>query len=683
MPSVTDLKVLGPSAVTRAAYEASKALGGHRLTFRPVSGAAISAASPALQLARPDPDTSVAQRCLDDARAVVDDGVLAFGRRTVITSPLDWTRTGPDSSELWADGSWWTIDIRSADRAGDVKWTWEWGRHRDLVVLARASALEPGNEAWIGELDRLLTLWLAATPLEKSVHWYSNLELALRAIAWDQVLQLAGPRLRPETTRGLLLQLTQIRRHLWRDLPYTVSSMRNNHLLGDSLGMMTLDRMLGVSPSGRSTRWARRLFANQLERQFAADGSMVEDSLSYHRFVLEMLATAVLIGERDPRLMSALRDASNHLVSLGALDGGVPQYGDWDEGRVLTTSGDPLDVAGSALLGLALSGERLPSHLWDEHDLLAWYAPRPESATSEGPRAPDVSSSGGLSRAVRGHWNVWLKSGSAPSHGHADLGHVSARVGQEWLLSDPGTGTYNGPIEVRNGFRTSSAHNALVIDGEDQLVPHRAFRWVHRPWTAPGSPIQMGDSRRAVGSPRRICANRRGPSRARRRGRRNRMCGHRLGRGGRGPPVSAHAPAGAIGHHRRIIGAAPGKHDPNLWPIRTGRSCWIRGSFRGLVKQHLRVMGTHALATVLRNDLRTGYLVGGNGQAHALAIWRAERRRTDPGSALVFCECHARGNRPALRDARSLASFQAGLDEAGSRSQPLRGATRRGRRNST
>ena len=494
MPSVTDLKVLGPSAVTRAAYEASKALGGHRLTFRPVSGAAISAASPALQLSYPDPDTSVAQRCLNDARAIIEDGVLAFGRRTVITSPLDWTRTGPDSSGHWADGSWWTIDIRSGDRAGDVKWTWEWGRHRDLVVLARASTLEPGNEAWIGELDRLLTLWLAATPLEKSVHWYSNLELALRAIAWDQVLQLTGSRLRPETTEGLLLRLTQIRRHLWRDLPYTVSSMRNNHLLGDSLGMMTVDRMLGISPSGWSTRWARRLFANQLERQFAADGSMVEDSLSYHRFVLEMLATAVLIGERNPRLMSALRDASNHLIALGALDGGVPQYGDWDEGRVLTTSGDPLDVAGSALLGLALSGERLPSHLWDEHDLLAWYAPRPESATSDGPCAANVSSSGGLSRAVRGHWNVWLKSGSAPSHGHADLGHVSARVGQEWLLSDPGTGTYNGPIEVRNGFRTSSAHNALVIDGEDQLVPHRAFRWVHRPWTAAGSPIQMGDS---------------------------------------------------------------------------------------------------------------------------------------------------------------------------------------------
>ena len=59
---------------------------------------------------------------------------------------------------------------------------------------------------------------------------------------------------------------------------------------------------------------------------------------------------------------------------------------------------------------------------------------------------------------------------------------------------DPGTGTYNGPLDVRNGFRTSAAHPVWQPVGIDQLGPHRAFRWLRRaagtraePWSPKGA----------------------------------------------------------------------------------------------------------------------------------------------------------------------------------------------------
>ena len=77
------------------------------------------------------------------------------------------------------------------------------------------------------------------------------------------------------------------------ELPYTVSSMKNNHLLGDGLGPRRDSAACFPShprPRGGSGS-ATALFLKQLARHMHADGSMIEDSLSYHRFVLEMLSS--------------------------------------------------------------------------------------------------------------------------------------------------------------------------------------------------------------------------------------------------------------------------------------------------------------------------------------------------------------------------------------------------------
>jgi hypothetical protein len=55
-----------------------------------------------------------------------------------------------------------------------------------------------------------------------------------------------------------------------------------------------------------------------------------------------MLIIRTLLGDASKEVLDALRGASRHLATIGVFDGEVPQYGDWDEGRVLATSGDLL-----------------------------------------------------------------------------------------------------------------------------------------------------------------------------------------------------------------------------------------------------------------------------------------------------------------------------------------------------
>jgi hypothetical protein len=485
MPTVgslaRDVRALGASAPLRAAYEASKRSGFHSILFREMRDRGYVSVPVGLGGVIPVSDFA-RKRCLEDARAILEEGTRVFGRRVPTGVHAAWN-LDPLTGNPWPlHEKWWRIDIRSGERLSDVKWVWEAARHRDLVILARAAALESEAD-WLSELEAMLKGWLEQCPPERGVNWYSSLELALRAIAWAQVLELVGERLDPEVRSGLDAHLIASARHIMLELPYTVSSMKNNHLLGDGLGLVVIGQMFPRHPG--ASRWQRigdALFLKQLARHMHPDGSMIEDSLSYHRFVLEMMVIRVLLGGASEEVRVALVGATQHLECLGVFDGEVPQYGDWDEGRVLADSQPAGSVAGSAWAALALSGREVPDEVFDDHDEVAWYVGRRRPGTGNGVRElARLRRSGDFHVIGDGDLRVWVKSGTSPSHQHADITAVWIQRAGEWIVQDPGTGTYNGPLEVRNGFRTSAAHPVWRPDGADQLVPHRAFRWLRSP----------------------------------------------------------------------------------------------------------------------------------------------------------------------------------------------------------
>lgn len=487
--ALRDLKALGTSAPLRAVYEASKRSGFHSLLFREIRDEGLESVSIGLGSVVPNSDQARA-RCLKDAAQVLTEGTRVFGTRAPTGVHASWN-ADPLTGSVWPEHPhWWEIDIRTDERLSDVKWVWEVARHRDLVVLARAARIDPAGP-WARELQVMLEAWLEQCRPERGVNWYSSLELALRAIAWAQVLELAGPQLSAPVRAGMAHQLVASARHIMVELPYTVSSMKNNHLLGDGLGLVVLGKMFPQHSAAR--RWRRvgdALFMKQLRRHMRADGAMIEDSLSYHRFVLEMLIVRVIIGDAPDDVGQAMAAAAENLRQLGALNGSVPQFGDWDEGRVLADSARAGSVAGAAWAALGLAGYEVPDAKWDEYDELAWYL-RPSMRRDAQPlsRLAPVRSAGYFQVVEHGPWEVWFKHATGPSHQHADLTSVWVKRDGEWITQDPGTGTYNGPLEVRNGFRTSAAHPVWRPEGGDQLVPHRAFRWLASPRIHAADPV--------------------------------------------------------------------------------------------------------------------------------------------------------------------------------------------------
>jgi Heparinase II/III-like protein/Heparinase II/III N-terminus len=493
MLSARDIRSLGPALPVRAAYELSKRVGGHALVFNKVLGTPTDA--PELISPYPTPEAitgGARERTTAEAQRILAGSVLLFGREIHLGDELDWNSViHRDGS--WPSRPWWRIDVAGPGRPGDVKWAWELGRHRHLVILARAAHLEPDDERYLDLLGRHLDTWLLQAPPEMGVHWYSNLEIALRSLAWLEILTLVGDRLHP----GLRSQMTSVLhhsgRHLFADIFHTALTMRNNHLLGDALGLVALGK--AFPGDGKAATWKRlgdTLMVRHVERIFSSDGSCNEDSVSYHRFVVEMLSVRVLLGDAPSTIRGALSDACQFLARLGALEGPVPNYGDSDEGRaIVSTNTDP--NAGAVALGLALTGTGANPEGRNDCDELAWYVGEGLPITPEPASVSGVNLGADIGRIGQGPFTVWLKAGSFESHGHSDLLSASILCNGQWVIGDPGTGTYNESPEERTFFRCSRAHNVVRIDGEDQRVPNRTFHWVYSPRGRMGAPIAIGE----------------------------------------------------------------------------------------------------------------------------------------------------------------------------------------------
>ncbi len=484
-----DVKALGPWAPLRLGYEASKRLGGHSLIFPRLRAEAVAVVP--TDIGTHDAPAEALERLRTRVERIVAGEVELFETVVQLGMPTRW-HSRVETDEEWATSYWWELDVRAGGTPTDPKWTWELGRLEHLVFLARAASVDGGSS--LDTLSMQLTSWFDENPFEYGFHWYSNLEIAIRLVRWTEIVNLVGARLDPDLLARLEAEVAHAVAHLVTELPYTISSMRNNHLLGDALGLLAADEMTAPAHRrDRVTSLADRQFDQQLERHLRSDGSMVENSLSYHRFVLDMLALRLILDPDHSSARRGLVDGSQYLARLGVFDGPVPEFGDWDGGRVLVSGDDRHDLRGIAALGLSLGGTGARVDWRRSFDECAFYVGDGTPVPPEPDERDGHDVGGGMARAKRGPYTAWLKFGLGPSHQHADAGSVFVSHEGQMVVTDPGTGTYNGDQVLRDELRTTTAHPTLQLDGVDQLEPTRTFRWGNVAAGGVGEPVSVGE----------------------------------------------------------------------------------------------------------------------------------------------------------------------------------------------
>ncbi|HEV2765148.1 MAG TPA: alginate lyase family protein, partial [Pyrinomonadaceae bacterium] len=393
---------------------------------------------------------------------------------------------------------WSRVEYLNPSAVGDKKITWELNRHQHFLRLGRAYLLTR-DERYADAFAVHLGSWADANPPKLGINWASSLEVAFRSISWLWALHFfkRSPALTPELFARAVGLLVVHARHLETYLSTYFSP--NTHLTGEALGLFYLGTLL---PELReAARWRERgwrVLLEELERQVRPDGVYFEQASYYQRYTVDFYAHLLLLARRNDlhtgeRLEAKLNALLTHLMHVTRPDGRATLYGDDDGGRLAPLDERPADDFRAALSTAAVIFERADyKHVAREpaEETLWLLGPRGLDAFEELRARPPAETSraftdGGV-YVMRDGWRedsnyLLLDCGPhgalANGHSHADALSFELAARGRAVLLDPGTYTYTGSAAERDRFRSTSAHNALVVEGESSSEPGHAFGW--------------------------------------------------------------------------------------------------------------------------------------------------------------------------------------------------------------
>jgi O-antigen/teichoic acid export membrane protein/uncharacterized heparinase superfamily protein len=366
------------------------------------------------------------------------------GMGQTLASPIDWD-TRPN---------------------GNLSWNWDLNRHSFFLTLATAH-FYTGERIYLEKLVELWSDWLRKNPAGTSPNWRYPFEVAARLQNWmwaDFLLTFAGgmeARLSERLVSGIRDHACYISTHLEHHWP-------NNHLLLEAKALYEFALLFPeLDAGGRFLRLSKGIVEREALAQILPDGVHSELCTMYHLVVAGELAELSLLCRRLGKPLSdeleqrifAMTDFSRALLRH---DGSRALLGD-SAAEDTYVRFDPARREYSDL-NYWLAGECE----WSELFGLA-------NERGNGIRTfPDAGYAILASGASADEIHLTFDFGefsacSSANHGHCDALSFELHAGGRPLIVDPGVYMPwpGNPVWTRH-FRSTSAHNTLMIDGREQ-----------------------------------------------------------------------------------------------------------------------------------------------------------------------------------------------------------------------
>jgi hypothetical protein len=406
---------------------------------------------------------------------------------------IDWHRD-PYSGRIWERTFWMNYRPEHDPEGRDSKVIHELNRHQHLPRLAKAWLLT-GSERYADEAVEQMLTWIEQNPTGIGINWQSSLEIAIRTISWLWTLffLLKSEALTESAAQiigtSLFAQLAHIHRHT------SLYSSPNTHLIGEATALFIAGLVFA------DDKWIEAgaaILARESEKQFWPDGVYAENSSYYHCYALDFYLQACILARQNgfplaETIPAKIQAMLNVVMHLTRPDGTVPLLGDDDGGRALALKQQTYRSFRDALCvgSVLFRREDFKKQCGSFAQEAFWYfgAGALDAFRSLAASAPSDCHLYCPSAGYLVQRTGWDSSDSylgfdfgglgmlTGGHSHADALSVNLFGGGKELLVDPGTYVYNGAPEWRRYFRSTAAHNTVVVDGRDQAVMSGTFSW--------------------------------------------------------------------------------------------------------------------------------------------------------------------------------------------------------------
>lgn len=417
-------------------------------------------------------------RIISLANKIMTDSFEILGAKEVKASEINWAKDYVSGYE-WPNKYFADIVTQSPHLGADVKIPWELSRLQWLHPVGQAYLLT-NHEVYAEYVRDILRSWMQSNSWGVGVNWSCTMEAAMRVFSWTWLYRVFADSKAWQDNDFKLEILDALYGHLvFVERYIEISDINGNHLIADATSLVVGGAFfegIGSGSKWRLTGW--KILEYELGKQVLDDGVNFEGSLSYHRFVTEMLFLAVqyqesITGENNERFRSYLLLMASYIDAYTKPDGTAPWVGDSDNGRTLDFGSDINDHRYLVHMVFQEYGNQkyiaksilTPEALW-------WlgYVPLTDNKSSSAyeTRASEVFASAG-NFIMHGHNNyVFIDCGHVGlagrgGHGHNDcLSFVAVLAGCE-LVCDTGSYVYTSNYKERQRRRGTQCHNTPMI----------------------------------------------------------------------------------------------------------------------------------------------------------------------------------------------------------------------------
>ena len=377
-------------------------------------------------------------------------------------SPIPFSARGQESRVLngIAEGRFEFLN-REASLGDPIDWLpatetqlWLYNLHYFDYVLSLAAQYERDPSSQTYELfRRLVSQWIRACPVATPVAWDSY-PVSLRITNWIKAFTVFESAIRADEifAEELLGSLYAQASFLEDNLEY---HLLGNHLIENGRALLFAGLFFQEKKAPRWRRKGESILWDGLREQFVDDGGHYERSPMYHQLMLAVYLEVVSILETQGHPVPAdvedrLRTMETWLATVLHPDGNIPLLND----AALTTAGDPVELlggvaGGSGGLGILPSSGYFTFRGNSKRDFLIFDC---------GPLGPDFQN----------------------GHGHCDAMSYELSVDGKRMIVDSGADDYYGDLAWRSYYRSTRAHNTVVVDGEEQSEIWSRFRVARR-----------------------------------------------------------------------------------------------------------------------------------------------------------------------------------------------------------
>ena len=423
---------------------------------------------------------------LSDAQDVLGNIFEAFGSGKIhLGDSINWQKDYKSDKE-WPMKRLSAADLLDVDNPSDIKVPWEINRFHQVWWLGKAY-WATHNEEYARKFGQLVDDWIRKNPVGLGPNWSIAMEVAIRACNWiaGYYFFCDSPSLSVDFWHRLFKNLYLHGRYIEHHLEY--AKRNGNHLLSDVVGLLFIGIFFRSAPFGRQwTSSSVDALQEEMETQVYPDGVNYEKSVGYHRLVLELFYTATILCQynkiplRDS-FMKRLEKMFDFTLAYTRPDGSAPAVGDADDARLFQFSAreDFNDHRHALSIGALLfnrgdfraaAGGFAQDALWlfggegfERHQKLELPS---TTAVSRGfPEGGFYVMRGSESHLFVDAGDIGMK--GRGGHGHNDTLSFELWCNGSALIVDSGTYTYSSDVKLRNEFRSTAAHNTLMVDGRE------------------------------------------------------------------------------------------------------------------------------------------------------------------------------------------------------------------------